>query len=343
MKRALITGVNGQDGSYLAELLLEKGYKVYGLMRRKSSVDYGNVEHIKDKIEFIYADMADVVSLTNAMRISQADEVYNLAAQSFVGTSWEQPVATAEIDGIGALNMLEAIRMIKPNAKFYQASTSEMYGLVQAIPQNEDTPFYPRSPYGVAKLYGHWITKNYRESYDMYACSGILFNHESERRGKEFVTRKITDAVARIKLGVQDVLELGNLDAKRDWGHAKDYVRAMWLMLQQDEADDYVIATNETRTVREFVERTFKYVNIDIVWEGSEVNEIGKDKATGKTLIKINPDFFRPAEVEILIGDPIKGETKLGWKREIPFNELVERMIKNDLMLVEKEIKAKSF
>ena len=343
MKRALITGVNGQDGSYLAELLLEKGYKVYGLMRRKSSVDYGNVEHIKDKIEFIYADMADVVSLTNAMRISQADEVYNLAAQSFVGTSWEQPVATAEIDGIGALNMLEAIRMIKPNAKFYQASTSEMYGLVQAIPQNEDTPFYPRSPYGVAKLYGHWITKNYRESYDMYACSGILFNHESERRGKEFVTRKITDAVARIKLGVQEVLELGNLDAKRDWGHAKDYVKAMWLMLQQDEADDYVIATNETRTVREFVEITFKYVNIDIVWEGSEVNEIGKDKATGKTLIKINPDFFRPAEVEILIGDPIKGETKLGWKREIPFNELVERMIKNDLMLVEKEIKAKSF
>ena len=337
MKRALITGVNGQDGSYLAELLLEKGYKVYGLMRRKSSVDYGNVDHIKDKIEFIYADMADVVSLANAMRISQADEVYNLAAQSFVGTSWEQPVATAEIDGIGALNMLEAIRMIKPNAKFYQASTSEMYGLVQAIPQNEDTPFYPRSPYGVAKLYGHWITKNYRESYDMYACSGILFNHESERRGKEFVTRKITDAVARIKLGVQDVLELGNLDAKRDWGHAKDYVKAMWLMLQQDEADDYVIATNETRTVREFVERTFKYVNIDIVWEGSEVNEIGKDKATGKTLIKINPDFFRPAEVEILIGDPSKGERKLGWKREISFDELVERMIKNDLLLVEKE------
>ena len=339
MKRALITGVNGQDGSYLAELLLEKGYKVYGLMRRKSSVDYGNVDHIKDKIEFIYADMADVVSLANAMRISQADEVYNLAAQSFVGTSWEQPVATAEIDGIGALNMLEAIRIIKPNAKFYQASTSEMYGLVQAIPQNEDTPFYPRSPYGVAKLYGHWITKNYRESYDMYACSGILFNHESERRGKEFVTRKITDAVARIKLGVQDVLELGNLDAKRDWGHAKDYVRAMWLMLQQDEADDYVIATNETRTVREFVERTFMYVGIEIIWEGSEVNEIGKDKATGKTVVKINPDFFRPAEVDILIGDPIKAETKLGWKREIPFVELVERMIKNDLMLVEKELK----
>ena len=341
MKRALITGVNGQDGSYLAELLLEKGYKVYGLMRRKSSVDYGNVEHIKDKIEFIYADMADVVSLTNAMRISQADEVYNLAAQSFVGTSWEQPVATAEIDGIGALNMLEAIRIIKPNAKFYQASTSEMYGLVQAIPQNEDTPFYPRSPYGVAKLYGHWITKNYRESYDMYACSGILFNHESERRGKEFVTRKITDAVARIKLGLQDVLELGNLDAKRDWGHAKDYVRAMWLMLQQDEADDYVIATNETRTVREFVERTFMHIGIEIIWEGKELNEIGKDKVTGKILVKINPDFFRPAEVEILIGDPIKAENKLGWKREVSFDELIERMIRNDLMLAEKELKIK--
>ena len=341
MKRALITGVNGQDGSYLAELLLEKGYKVYGLMRRKSSVDYGNVDHIKDKIEFIYADMSDVVSLTNAMRISQADEVYNLAAQSFVGTSWEQPVATAEIDGIGALNMLEAIRMIKPTAKFYQASTSEMYGLVQAIPQNENTPFYPRSPYGVAKLYGHWITKNYRESYDMYACSGILFNHESERRGKEFVTRKITDAVARIKLGLQDVLELGNLDAKRDWGHAKDYVRAMWLMLQQDEADDYVIATNETRTVREFVERTFMHIGIEIIWEGKELNEIGKDKVTGKILVKINPDFFRPAEVEILIGDPIKAENKLGWKREVSFDELIERMIRNDLMLAEKELKIK--
>ena len=337
MKRALITGVNGQDGSYLAELLLEKGYKVYGLMRRKSSVDYGNVEHIKDKIEFIYADMADVVSLTNAMRISQADEVYNLAAQSFVGTSWEQPVATAEIDGIGALNMLEAIRMIKPNAKFYQASTSEMYGLVQAIPQNEETPFYPRSPYGVAKLYGHWITKNYRESYDMYACSGILFNHESERRGKEFVTRKITDAVARIKHGLQESLELGNMDSKRDWGHAKDYVKGMWLMLQQVKADDYVLATNETRTVREFVEAAFKYVEIDIEWKNKDIDEIGVDKNTGKTVVKINPAFFRPAEVDILIGNPAKAESELKWKREIPFNELVERMVKNDLLLTEKK------
>ena len=287
--------------------------------------------------------MTDLVSLVNAMRISQADEVYNLAAQSFVGTSWEQPGATADIDGIGALNMLEAIRTVKPEARFYQASTSEMFGLVQAIPQNEDTPFYPRSPYGVAKLYGHWITKNYRESYDMYACSGILFNHESERRGKEFVTRKITDAVARIKLGVQDVLELGNLDAKRDWGHAKDYVKAMWLMLQQDKADDYVIATNETRTVREFVERAFKYVDIDIVWEGQDVNEIGKDAKTGKTVVRINPQFFRPAEVDILIGNPAKAEAALGWKREISFDELVERMVRNDLELVGKKIKLNSY
>lgn len=342
MKKALITGINGQDGSYLAELLLEKGYEVYGLMRRKSVTTFGNIAHRKDEIKFIYADMIDLVSLINAMQISQADEVYNLAAQSFVGTSWEQPAATADIDGIGALNILEAIRTIKPDAKFYQASTSEMFGLVQAIPQNEDTPFYPRSPYGVAKLYGHWITKNYRESYDMYACSGILFNHESERRGKEFVTRKITDAVARIKLGVQDVLELGNLDAKRDWGHAKDYVKAMWLMLQQDKADDYVIATNETRTVREFVEKAFKCVDIDIVWEGKSIDEVGKDSRTGKTLVRINTEFFRPAEVDILIGDPAKAEKALGWKREVTFEELVERMVKNDLKLVEREIKFKS-
>ena len=343
MKRALITGINGQDGSYLAELLLEKGYEVYGLMRRKSVTTFGNIAHRKDEIKFIYADMIDLVSLINAMQISQADEVYNLAAQSFVGTSWEQPAATADIDGIGALNILEAIRTIKPDAKFYQASTSEMFGLVQAIPQNEDTPFYPRSPYGVAKLYGHWITKNYRESYDMYACSGILFNHESERRGKEFVTRKITYAVARIKLGVQEVLELGNLDVKRDWGHAKDYVKAMWLMLQQDKADDYVIATNETRTVREFVERAFKHVDIDIVWEGQDVNEIGKDAKTGKTVVRINPQFFRPAEVDILIGNPAKAEAALGWKREISFDELVERMVRNDLELVGKKIKLNSY
>ncbi|MDY3775564.1 MAG: GDP-mannose 4,6-dehydratase, partial [Eubacterium sp.] len=245
-------------------------------------------------------------------------------------------------DAIGVTNMLEAIRTVKPEARFYQASTSEMFGLVQAIPQTETTPFYPRSPYGVAKLYGHWITKNYRESYDMYACSGILFNHESERRGKEFVTRKITDAVARIKLGVQDHLELGNMDSKRDWGHSKDYVKAMWLLLQQDHADDYVIATNETRTVREFVEVAFGHVGIEIEWEGTGVDEIGKDKATGKTIVKVNPQFFRPAEVDILLGNPAKAEKELGWKREISFSQLVERMVKNDLALVEKEIKVKS-
>ncbi len=338
MKNALITGIAGQDGSYLAELLLEKGYNVYGIMRRKAVVDYGNVEHIKDKLHFIYADMTDVVSLINAMKISQADEVYNLAAQSFVATSWEQPLATAQIDALGVTNMLEAIRVVKPECRFYQASTSEMFGLVQEIPQTEKTPFYPRSPYGVAKLYGHWITKNYRESYDLYACSGILFNHESERRGKEFVTRKITDAVARIKLGMQDHLELGNMDSKRDWGHSKDYVYAMWLMLQQDKPDDYVIATNETRTVREFVEIAFKKVDIEIEWCGTGVDEVGKDKKTGKVLVKVNKDFFRPAEVDILIGNPAKADNALGWVRHISFDELVERMVKNDLELVKKEI-----
>lgn len=338
MKNALITGITGQDGSYLAELLLEKGYTVYGIMRRKSVVDYGNVEHIKDKIHFIYADMTDVISLITAMKISQADEVYNLAAQSFVATSWEQPLATADIDALGVTNLLEAIRTVKPEAHFYQASTSEMFGLVQEIPQKETTPFYPRSPYGVAKLYGHWITKNYRESYNLYACSGILFNHESERRGKEFVTRKITDAVARIKLGVQDYLELGNMDSKRDWGHSKDYVKAMWLMLQQESADDYVIATNETRTVREFVEIAFNHVDIAIEWQGKGVNEIGIDNATGKTIVKINPKFFRPAEVDILLGDPSKAENKLGWQREISFANLVEKMVTNDITLVKKDI-----
>ena len=338
MKHALITGITGQDGSYLAELLLDKGYEVYGLMRRKSVVDYGNVDHIKDKIHFIYADMTDQTSLIHAMTISQADEVYNLAAQSFVATSWEQPLATAEIDAIGVTNMLEAIRVVKPEAHFYQASTSEMFGLVQAIPQCETTPFYPRSPYGVAKLYGHWITKNYRESYNLFACSGILFNHESERRGKEFVTRKITNAVARIKQGIQDCVELGNLDSKRDWGHSKDYVHAMWLMLQQDTPDDYVIATNETRTVREFVDTAFACAGIEIEWSGKGVNETGTDKATGKVVVKVNSEFFRPAEVDILLGDPSKAEKTLGWKREIPFQELVSRMVKNDMELVAKEI-----
>ena len=338
MKRALITGINGQDGSYLSELLLEKGYEVYGILRRKSVVDYGNVDHIKDKIHFVYADMTDVVSLISAMREAMPDEVYNLAAQSFVATSWEQPILTANIDALGVTNLLEAIRIVKPDARFYQASTSEMFGKVQAIPQDETTPFYPRSPYGVAKLYGHWITKNYRESFNLFTCSGILFNHEGERRGLEFVTRKITNTVARIKLGLQDHLELGNMDAKRDWGHSKDYVKAMWLMLQQETPDDYVVATGETRTVREFVEIAFKKAGYDIVFEGTGVDEVGKDKATGKVLVKVNPKFFRPAEVELLIGSPKKAEEKLGWKRDISFDEMVERMVQNDLELTKKEI-----
>ena len=331
MKNALITGITGQDGSYLAELLLSKGYKVFGLVRRKSQADYGNSAHLVGKVKFIYGDMTDVVSLVNAMRISQADEVYNLAAQSFVGTSWEQPLATADIDAIGVTNMLEAIRTVKSDAKFYQASTSEMFGLVQEIPQKETTPFYPRSPYGVAKLYGHWITKNYRESYDMFACSGILFNHESERRGLEFVTRKITNAVARISLGLQDVLELGNMDAKRDWGHARDYVNAMWLMLQQDSADDYVVATGETHTVREFVELSFEVIGIELEWKGENEEEIGINKANGKTVVAVNPEFYRPSEVDILLGSPEKAEKVLGWEREVSFKQLINLMINNDL------------
>ena len=340
MKHALITGITGQDGSYLAELLLEKGYEVYGLMRRKSVVDYGNVAHLVDKLHFIYADMTDLVLLANAMRISQADEVYNLAAQSFVATSWEQPLATAEIDATGVTKMLEAIRLVNPACKFYQASTSEMFGLVQEVPQKETTPFYPRSPYGVAKLYGHWITKNYRESYGLFACSGILFNHESERRGLEFVTRKITHAAARIKLGLQDCLELGNMDAKRDWGHSQDYVYAMYLMLQQEKPDDYVVATGETRTVREFVDTAFARLGMELEWKGSGVDEIGIEKATGKTLVKVNPKFFRPAEVELLLGDPSKAEKTLGWERKISFAELVARMVDHDYALVQQEIKA---
>lgn len=338
MKKALITGITGQDGSYLAELLLGKGYEVYGIMRRKSVADYGNVMHIKDQIHFIYADMIDLTSLINAVKIAQPDEVYNLAAQSFVGVSWEQPAATAAIDAVGVTNILDAVRIVKPQAHFYQAATSEMFGKVQEMPQTEKTPFYPRSPYGVAKLYGYWITKNYRESFDMFACSGILFNHESERRGKEFVTRKITYAAACIRQGVQDYLELGNLDAKRDWGHAQDYVSAMWLLLQNEKPKDYVIATKETRTVRKFVEMAFRYVGIGIAWEGKGVDEVGRDQESGKVLVKVNSEFFRPAEVELLCGNPAKAETELGWRREISFEKLVERMVKSDMKLVEKEI-----
>lgn len=336
MKRALITGITGQDGSYLAELLLEKGYEVYGIWRRKSTVDYGNAKHLKDKVKLIYADLTDLASLMDAVKESNPDEVYNLAAQSFVATSWDTPVGTAEIDAIGVLNMLEAIRKVKPDARFYQASTSEMFGKVQEIPQKETTPFYPRSPYGVAKLYGHWITKNYRESYNMFACSGILFNHESERRGEEFVTRKITMAVAKIKNGLQDVLELGNLDAKRDWGHSKDYVEAMWLMLQQDTPDDYVISTGETHPVREFVTLAFKAAGMDVEWHESGDKEYATLKGTDKVVVKVNPKFYRPAEVELLIGDCSKAEKVLGWKRKISYEDLINRMVKNDLDLLAK-------
>lgn len=334
MKHSLITGITGQDGSYLAELLLEKNYEVYGLIRRKSKVDYGNCEHIKDKIHWLYGDVTDLVSIQNAINESKPDEVYNLAAQSFVKESWNTPTTTSTINALGCGNVLEAIRLLKPDAKFYQASTSEMFGKVQAIPQNEHTPFYPRSPYGVAKLYAHWLTINYRESYGLFACSGILFNHESERRGKEFVTRKITDGIAKIKKGLLSHIELGNLNAKRDWGHAKDYVKAMWLMLQQDKPDDFVISTGKTRTIKEFVEAAFGYAGYNIIWQGEGVNEVGLDANTNKVLVKVNPEFFRPAEVELLVGDPTKAETKLNWQREISFNELVKRMVENDLKLV---------
>lgn len=334
MKKALITGITGQDGSYLAELLLEKGYEVYGLVRRKSELSYGNAEHLVGKVSFVDGDMTDSTSLVRALQTSQADEVYNLAAQSFVATSWAQPLYTAECDAMGVTKLLEAIRLFRPEAKFYQASTSEMFGLVQEVPQKETTPFYPRSPYGVAKVYGHWITKNYRESFGLFACSGILFNHESERRGKEFVTRKITSSVARIRKGLQDHLELGNMDAKRDWGHSQDYVYAMWLMLQQETPDDFVVASGETRTVREFVDHAFHRAGITLEWKGTGVDETATDAQTGKVLVKVNPKFFRPAEVELLLGDPAKAEKTLGWTRKISFQELVERMVDHDIALL---------
>jgi len=337
MTTALITGITGQDGSYLAELLLDKGYDIFGLWRRKSVVDYGNVAHLKDQMRLIYGDMTDPVSLISAMRTSRPDEVYNLAAQSFVTTSWEQPLATADIDATGVTNILEAIRIISPESRLYQASTSEMFGFAQEVPQRETTPFYPRSPYGVAKLFGHWITKNYRESYDLYACSGILFNHESERRGLEFVTRKITHAVARIALGRQELLELGNLDARRDWGHAQDYVRAMWMMLQQAVPDDYVIATGDSHTVRQFVDAAFLRTGVTIEWTGQGIHEIGRDTKTGAVRVRVNPQFFRPAEVAALLGDAAKAKQTLNWRCEIAFDELVTRMVEKDLSLVGSE------
>ncbi len=335
MKTALITGITGQDGSYLAELLLEKDYRVFGLWRRKSTVDYGNISHLQNKVTLLYGDMTDSISLTQVLAIAKPDEIYNLAAQSFVATSWNTPISTAEINALGVANLLEAMRATVPQARFYQASTSEMFGQVQAIPQNEQTPFYPRSPYGVAKLYGHWITKNYRESYGLYACTGILFNHESERRGMEFVTRKITHAAVCIAMGLQESVALGNLNAKRDWGHAADYVKAMWLMLQQPVPDDYVVASGETHTVREFAQLAFAAAGIDIEWQGSGSDEQGINKATGKAVVTVDPQFYRPADVELLLGDPTKAEQTLGWHREIGFAELVSRMVAHDMALMQ--------
>lgn len=334
-KVAVITGITGQDGAYLAALLLEKGYKVYGTYRRTSSVNFWRIEELGIKknpnLHLIEYDLTDLSSSIRMMEEIKPDEVYNLAAQSFVGVSFDQPITTAEITGLGPVNLLEAIRIVNPKIRFYQASTSEMFGKVQEIPQRESTPFYPRSPYGVAKLYAHWMVINYRESYNIFATSGILFNHESPLRGQEFVTRKITDTVAKIKLGKQDVLELGNMDAKRDWGFAKDYVEGMWRMLQADKADSYVLATNRTETVRDFVTMAFKSADIALKWSGSEESEIAIDKTTGKVVVKVNPKFYRPAEVELLIGDPAKAKRDLGWEPKTTLEELCQMMVEADI------------
>ncbi len=334
-KISIITGITGQDGAYLAQLLLEKGYTVYGTYRRTSSVNFWRIEELgidqHPNLHLVEYDLTDLSSSIRLLQTTGATEVYNLAAQSFVGVSFDQPVTTAEITGIGPLNLLEAIRIVNPKIRFYQASTSEMFGKVQAIPQVEDTPFYPRSPYGVAKLYAHWITINYRESYNIFGCSGILFNHESPLRGREFVTRKITDSVAKIKLGKLDVLELGNLDAKRDWGFAKEYVEGMWRMLQADEPDTYVLATNRTETVRDFVAMAFKAAGYTLSFEGKDENEVGIDSASGQVLVRINPKFYRPAEVELLIGNPQKAKEKLGWEPKTTLEELCQMMVEEDL------------
>ncbi len=319
-KKALITGITGQDGSYLAEFLLAQGYEVFGLVRRTSTVKYERIQHIQDDITLLQGDMSDQTSLTSAIKAAQPDEVYNLAAQSFVQTSWGQPVFTGDVTALGVTRLLDAIRAVNPDIRFYQASSSEMFGKVQEVPQKETTPFYPRSPYGVAKVYGHWITVNYRESYNMYACSGILFNHESPRRGLEFVTRKVTHHAAKIKLGLTHELRLGNLDAQRDWGFAGDYVRAMWLMLQQDAPDDYVIATNQTHTVQKLVKIAFETVGLD--WK----NYVVQDER-----------FMRPAEVDLLIGDPSKAGQKLGWEPQVTFEQLVQMMVESDLKQLKEE------
>ncbi|AVS87486.1 GDP-mannose 4,6-dehydratase [Paracidovorax avenae] len=335
MKVAVVTGITGQDGAYLAQLLLGKGYKVFGTYRRTSSVNFWRIEELgindDENLHLVEYDLTDLSSSIRLLQTSGATEVYNLAAQSFVGVSFEQPVTTAEITGIGAVNLLEAIRIVDPSIRYYQASTSEMFGKVQAIPQCESTPFYPRSPYGVAKLYAHWMTVNYRESYGIFGASGILFNHESPLRGREFVTRKITDSVAKIKLGKLDVLELGNMDAKRDWGYAKEYVEGMWRMLQVDEPDTFVLATSRTETVRDFVRMAFKGAGMDVEFRAEAENETAVDVATGKTVVRINPKFYRPAEVELLIGDPSRAREKLGWVPDTTLEQLCQMMVEADL------------
>ena len=329
MKVALITGITGQDGSYLAELLLKKGYEVHGIVRRASLINTHRIDNIYPQLKLHYGDLTDATNIISVIQKVQPDEIYNLGAQSHVKVSFETPEYTGQVDGLGTLRVLEAVRLLgmEKKTRIYQASTSELYGLVQAVPQTETTPFYPRSPYGVAKLYGYWIIRNYRESYGMHCSSGILFNHESPRRGETFVTRKITRGLSLMSVGLQNVLELGNLNAKRDWGHAKDFVEAMWLMLQQDEPDDYVIATGTQYSVREFVEAAAPYFGFNIIWEGEGLDEKGIDKKSGRTIIKVNPRYFRPAEVESLLGDPTKAKEKLGWEPKITFKELVEDMV----------------
>ncbi|HDM8356034.1 TPA: GDP-mannose 4,6-dehydratase [Yersinia enterocolitica] len=334
-KIAVITGITGQDGAYLAELLLEKGYMVHGTYRRTSSVNFWRIEELGiDKhpnLNLVEYDLTDLSASIRLLQQTGATEVYNLAAQSFVGVSFEQPITTAEITGLGPVNLLEAIRIVNPKIRFYQASTSEMFGLVQAVPQKEDTPFYPRSPYGVAKLYAHWMTINYRESYGIFASSGILFNHESPLRGREFVTRKITDSVAKIKLGQLDVLELGNMDAKRDWGFAKEYVEGMWRMLQAEQPDTFVLATNRTETVRDFVSMAFKAAGFTLCFEGKDGQEVGIDVTTGKTLVRVNPKFYRPSEVELLIGNPERAKEILGWEPKTTLEQLCKMMVEQDI------------
>ena len=327
-KVALITGITGQDGSYLAELLLQKGYEVHGIVRRSSLINTHRIDHIYKNIHLHYGDLTDATNLIGVIKKVEPHEIYNLGAQSHVKVSFETPEYTGQVDGLGTLRVLEAVRLLgmQDDVRIYQASTSELYGLVQAVPQTETTPFYPRSPYGVAKLYGYWIVKNYRESYGMHCSSGILFNHESPRRGETFVTRKITRGLSQISVGLQDVLYLGNLDAKRDWGHAKDFVEAMWLMLQQDEPDDYVIATGQQYSVREFVDRAAPYFGLRLEWQGEGLNEVAVDKISKRTVVAVDEKYFRPAEVESLLGDPTKAKEKLGWEPTTTFDQLVEDM-----------------